>query len=107
MATASAYKSEADYPVDTGKLRRGDIVGVVGNPGRTKKGELSVIPRELVLLAPCLHMLPHLHFGIKVRHTGGCGSPESLLRIRIRCLLTLGSGMVKTSRSGSGIRPQE
>jgi hypothetical protein len=29
------------------------------------------------------------------------------LRIRIRCLLTLGSGMVKTSRSGSGIRPQE
>ena len=68
MATASAYKSEADYPVDTGKLRRGDIVGVVGNPGRTKKGELSVIPRELVLLAPCLHMLPHLHFGIKVRH---------------------------------------
>ncbi len=72
MATASAYKSEADYPVDTGKLRRGDIVGVVGNPGRTKKGELSVIPRELVLLAPCLHMLPHLHFGIKVRHTGGC-----------------------------------
>jgi lysyl-tRNA synthetase class 2 len=74
MATASAYKSEADYPVDTGKLRRGDIVGVVGNPGRTKKGELSVIPRELVLLAPCLHMLPHLHFGIKVRH--------SVLRIR-------------------------
>jgi murein DD-endopeptidase MepM/ murein hydrolase activator NlpD len=70
MATASAYKSEADYPVDTGKLRRGDIVGVVGNPGRTKKGELSVIPRELVLLAPCLHMLPHLHFGIKVRHRG-------------------------------------
>jgi hypothetical protein len=82
MATASAYKSEADYPVDTGKLRRGDIVGVVGNPGRTKKGELSVIPRELVLLAPCLHMLPHLHFGIKVRYTGGCGSPESVLRIR-------------------------
>ena len=66
MATASAYKSEAEYPVDTGKLRRGDIVGVVGNPGRTKKGELSVIPTELVLLAPCLHMLPHLHFGIKV-----------------------------------------
>jgi murein DD-endopeptidase MepM/ murein hydrolase activator NlpD len=84
MATASAYKSEADYPVDTGKLRRGDIVGVVGNPGRTKKGELSVIPRELVLLAPCLHMLPHLHFGIKVRHTGGCGSPESVLWIQIR-----------------------
>jgi len=36
MATANAYKSEADFVVDTGKLRRGDIVGVTGNPGRTK-----------------------------------------------------------------------
>lgn len=69
MATANAYKSEAAFGTDTGKLRRGDIVGVVGNPGRTKKGELSVIPTELVLLAPCLHMLPHLHYGIKDKET--------------------------------------
>jgi len=69
MATANAYKSEADFVVDTGKLRRGDIVGVTGNPGRTKKGELSIIPKELKLLAPCLHMLPHLHFGIKDKET--------------------------------------
>ena len=45
MATANAYKSEAAFQEDTMKLRRGDIVGVVGNPGRTKKGELSVIPK--------------------------------------------------------------
>jgi len=69
MATANAYKSEEQYAVDTAKLRRGDIVGVVGNPGRTKKGELSIIPSELVLLAPCLHMLPHLHYGIKDKET--------------------------------------
>jgi len=69
MATANAYKSEAAFVEDTLKLRRGDIVGVVGNPGRTKKGELSVIPKELVLLAPCLHMLPHLHYGIKDKET--------------------------------------
>jgi len=69
MATANAYKSEEQFAVDTAKLRRGDIVGVVGNPGRTKKGELSIIPTELVLLAPCLHMLPHLHFGIKDKET--------------------------------------
>ena len=65
MATASAYKSEDQFGLDTAKLRRGDIVGVVGNPGRTKKGELSIIPSEIVLLAPCLHMLPHLHCGDK------------------------------------------
>ena len=47
MATANAYKSETDFAVDTGKLRRGDIVGVTGNPGRTKKGELSIIPKEV------------------------------------------------------------
>jgi len=69
MATANAYKSETDFVVDTGKLRRGDIVGVTGNPGRTKKGELSIIPKELKLLAPCLHMLPHLHYGIKDKET--------------------------------------
>jgi len=69
MATANAYKSEDQYAVDTAKLRRGDIVGVVGNPGRTKKGELSIIPSGLVLLAPCLHMLPHLHYGIKDKET--------------------------------------
>ena len=69
MATANAYKSEADFATDTGKLRRGDIVGIVGNPGRTKKGELSVIPKQIELLAPCLHMLPHLHYGIKDKET--------------------------------------
>lgn len=47
------------------KLRRGDIIGVHGNPGKTKKGELSIIPVEMTLLSPCLHMLPHLHFGLK------------------------------------------
>merc|ERR1711892_824026 len=69
MASANAYKSENEFAVDTAKLRRGDIVGVVGNPGRTKKGELSVLPTELVLLAPCLHMLPHLHYGLKDKET--------------------------------------
>merc|ERR1719411_491216 len=43
MATANSYKSEEKFLGDTGKLRRGDIVGVIGNPGRTKKGELSII----------------------------------------------------------------
>ena len=33
--------------------------------GKTKKGELSILPSHVMLLAPCLHMLPHLHFGLK------------------------------------------
>jgi lysyl-tRNA synthetase class 2 len=34
MATAAAYKSEAEFLTDTAKLRRGDILGAVGSPGR-------------------------------------------------------------------------
>ncbi|KAK4531845.1 hypothetical protein CCYA_CCYA09G2702 [Cyanidiococcus yangmingshanensis] len=42
-------------------LRRGDIIGVRGYPGRTKTGELSIFPVECRLLSPCLHMLPKPH----------------------------------------------
>ena len=39
-------------------LKRGDVVGVVGQPGKTKRGELSIFPTSLQLLTPCLHMIP-------------------------------------------------
>lgn len=40
-------------------VNRGDIVGVVGRPHRTKRGELSVQAIEIHLLVPCLHEIPH------------------------------------------------
>ncbi|XP_069822242.1 lysine--tRNA ligase isoform X1 [Dendropsophus ebraccatus] len=69
MANSKFYKSEEEFIAVNNKLRRGDIVGVKGNPGKTKKGELSIIPKEITLLSPCLHMLPHLHFGLKDKET--------------------------------------
>ncbi|EDV95187.1 lysine--tRNA ligase isoform X2 [Drosophila grimshawi] len=69
MASAKSYKNEMAFEQDTAKLRRGDIIGVNGHPGKTKKGELSIMPTELKLLSPCLHMLPHLHFGLKDKET--------------------------------------
>ena len=36
---------------------------------KTKKGELSIVPKTVTLLSPCLHMLPHLHFGLKDKET--------------------------------------
>ncbi|XP_066493101.1 lysine--tRNA ligase isoform X2 [Tiliqua scincoides] len=69
MANSRNYKSEAEYQRINNKLRRGDNIGVQGNPGKTKKGELSIIPYEMTLLSPCLHMLPHLHFGLKDKET--------------------------------------
>ncbi|XP_039765271.1 lysine--tRNA ligase isoform X1 [Pararge aegeria] len=69
MANAKMYESEEKFVTDTDKLRRGDIIGCVGHPGKTKKGELSVIPKTVKLLSPCLHMMPHLHFGLKDKET--------------------------------------
>lgn len=60
---ANAADSVRDFNVVNDILRRGDIVGVVGYPGKTNKGELSVFAQDIVLLSPCLHMLPKAHFG--------------------------------------------
>lgn len=39
-------------------IKRGDIVGIKGFPGKSKRGELSIFPREITILTHCLHMLP-------------------------------------------------
>lgn len=66
MANANMYGSDlTSFTNINESLKRGDIVGIVGHPGKTKKGELSIVPKEIQLLAPCLHMLPALHFGVK------------------------------------------
>ncbi|XP_059927899.1 lysine--tRNA ligase-like [Gadus macrocephalus] len=65
----NTYKSEEAFVAINNILRRGDIIGVRGNPGKTKKGELSIIPVKMTLLSPCLHMLPHLHFRLKDKVT--------------------------------------
>ncbi|XP_050425308.1 lysine--tRNA ligase isoform X2 [Adelges cooleyi] len=69
MANAKQYSSEDSFIADTSKIRRGDIIGVTGSPGKTKKGELSIFPKHIKLLTPCLHMLPHLHYGLKDKET--------------------------------------
>ncbi|KAB8206789.1 hypothetical protein BDV34DRAFT_193389 [Aspergillus parasiticus] len=51
-------------------LRRGDVVGIVGFPGRSNPknrpdGELSIFASEVVLLAPCLHAIPSEHYGFQ------------------------------------------
>lgn len=51
-------------------IKRGDIVGVVGQPGKTKRGELSIFPTSLKLLTPCLHMMPKTTYGAR-RSTAG------------------------------------
>ena len=60
--TVQIMSSERDYAAGAeafekmhGMLRRGDIVGVTGHPGKSKKGELSLFPSVIVMLSPRLH----------------------------------------------------
>jgi lysyl-tRNA synthetase, class II len=46
-------------------VKRGDIVGIEGCPGKSKMGELSIFPRSFVVLSPCLHMPPTVRSGLK------------------------------------------
>ena len=60
------YKEgQEDYETIAQLVKRGDIIGVKGAPGRTKSGELSIAPTKVKLLSPCLHMLPQGRIGIK------------------------------------------
>lgn len=70
MAQAQDVENAEEYEKMHEYLRRGDIIGVTGYPGRTSpakggEGEVSVFATSVQLLTPCLHMLPTEHYGFK------------------------------------------
>ena len=59
MANFKMYLNGDDhFNLMTSVFRIGDLVGVAVIPAKTRKGELSLIPHQMALLAPCLLMLP-------------------------------------------------
>ena len=69
MANSAFYKNEEEFVSVVDKVKLGDIVGVRGQPCRTKAGELSIRPYEVTILTPCLHQMPHMHYGLKDKET--------------------------------------
>jgi len=71
FANSKAYESteEGAFAKVVNVIKRGDIIGVRGCPMRAKKGELSIVPKEMMLLSPCLSMLPTAHFGLSDQET--------------------------------------
>ena len=65
MLKKAKYKDKQDFILLTKMIYRGDIVGFIGHPTRTKTGELSLIPTSGQILSPCLHMLPTNHYGLE------------------------------------------
>ncbi|KAL3744030.1 hypothetical protein ACJRO7_013305 [Eucalyptus globulus] len=59
MADASkSGMDDAEFSRFHSNVKRGDIVGISGFPGKTKRGELSIFPRSFIVLSHCLHMMP-------------------------------------------------
>ncbi|CAN8074253.1 unnamed protein product [Agarophyton chilense] len=61
---ADAQKGGSTFLEDHARIRRGDIVGVRGCAGKSRKGEFSIFATEVVILSYCLHMLPKLEQGL-------------------------------------------
>ena len=70
---ARNHKGEKSFEETHENIRRGDFIGVKGNPGRTnpkgKEGELSVSAFDVIHLSYCLHMLPKDKYGLKEQET--------------------------------------
>ncbi|KAL8265225.1 hypothetical protein R6Q59_023355 [Mikania micrantha] len=49
---------EAEFSKYHSGVKRGDIVGIIGFPGKSKRGELSIFPKSFTVLSHCLHMMP-------------------------------------------------
>ena len=67
------HKGQKSFEETHNFIRRGDFIGVIGNPGRTnpkeKEGELSVSATDVISLSYCLHMLPKEETGLKETET--------------------------------------
>ncbi|KAJ4992564.1 Lysine-tRNA ligase, cytoplasmic [Stagonosporopsis vannaccii] len=71
MCQLQNAKGDVPFEKQHENIQRGDIIGVIGWPGvtapknRPDGGDLSVFAQEVILLTPCLRMLPTEHFGYK------------------------------------------
>eukprot|EP00927_Polykrikos_kofoidii_P064908 TRINITY_DN60715_c0_g1_i1.p1 TRINITY_DN60715_c0_g1~~TRINITY_DN60715_c0_g1_i1.p1 ORF type:complete len:713 (+),score=112.22 TRINITY_DN60715_c0_g1_i1:111-2141(+) len=68
MCSAGDHEGD-DFAEVHDRLQRGDIIGVRGVVGRSNRGELSIFPKEVKILSPCLHMLPKDYSGLKDQET--------------------------------------
>ncbi len=64
MIKQDVLESPESYKDLISSISRGDIIGVNGFVGKSKKGELSLFVKNLKVLTPCLRTIPKIHFGI-------------------------------------------
>lgn len=84
MANANFYHDQDEFVKITERIKLGDIVGVKGQPCRTKTGELSIRPSQIIILTPCLHQMPHMHYGLKDKVRLSCLSLSHSFKIGLK-----------------------
>lgn len=66
IASLSLYKGvNLTFSEINNVIHRGDIIGIEGFIGKSRKGELSIFVNNLTLLTPSLHTLTRENFGIQ------------------------------------------
>ncbi|RHY33786.1 hypothetical protein DYB32_001416, partial [Aphanomyces invadans] len=66
-----------------------------GFPGKSGKGELSIIPREIVVLSPCVSAIPNSKYGIKdpvIRHIRRYLEDKDFIEVETPILSTSAGG---------------
>jgi lysyl-tRNA synthetase class 2 len=58
ISDLNSFRLEKDYYEIHDQTKLGDVVGVNGYIGKGKRGELSIFPREMVILSPCIPEIP-------------------------------------------------
>lgn len=65
MVKQDVLENPDNYKTIIESIKRGDIIGITGFVGKSKKGELSIFAKTAQVLTPCLRELPKIHFGLK------------------------------------------
>jgi lysyl-tRNA synthetase, class II len=79
MSNPQIYEDPEEFTKIHKILKNGDIIGVTGFPGQSRNGQLSIFPTKIILLSPCLHMLP---FAKGESNLGGLTNLETRYRQR-------------------------
>eukprot|EP00796_Vickermania_ingenoplastis_P000998 gene1000-593_t len=64
ISSLTDYENEEAFRLIHSRVKRGDIIGVVGKPGLSNTGEFSLFASKIQLLSACFHMLPDDFFGL-------------------------------------------
>jgi lysyl-tRNA synthetase class 2 len=88
LANFTFYEKQDQWAIILPALRPGDLIGVNGYPSRSKTGEISIVPKEIVILAPCLHMIPtklqEIETRFRSRHLDMLVHPKVVRNFQIR-----------------------